>query len=391
MKTSFLQRLEESSMRKQSFLFYGLDASYEKIPICFRPKNADGLSSVFEKTSNKENVSKKNVSSETSLTEMVGTIWNFSKALIDSTSDRVIGVKLQSAYFESLGDEGSRLLKKILTYCKQKGLLTLLDIKRADIPKTSLAYARAYLDDRGGSYFAGLIDAITIVPFFGLDSIEAFAKVALQNGKFVFICLFGSNVGAKELFDMRLENGDTFGFSLAMKIANHFGLQKKYTPKKHKTSDDENIRYHPTEKGDLASADYSTALGFVVGATYPEKAALLRGHLCDVSFLVPGYGAQGGDRDKLSHFFWTHRDGLAKDKEKGKKNDSSGHLQNAGYKGAILPLSRSFMYPWDDSTLVKECGWSEEDRDIKKISHSKVQSMQKKAVEYYNRQFSMGS
>ena len=43
----------------------------------------------------------------------------------------------------------------------------------------------------------------------------------------------------------------------------------------------------------IGAAGYS-AVGAVVGATYPEQLKELRGRLPHTFFLVPGYGAQGG-------------------------------------------------------------------------------------------------
>ena len=46
-----------------------------------------------------------------------------------------------------------------------------------------------------------------------------------------------------------------------------------------------------------------SAVGAVVGATYPEQLAALREKLPHTFFLVPGYGAQGGGAKDVSYAF----------------------------------------------------------------------------------------
>jgi orotidine-5'-phosphate decarboxylase len=54
--------------------------------------------------------------------------------------------------------------------------------------------------------------------------------------------------------------------------------------------------------GDRGKTGYSL-VGAVVGATYPEQLAELRGALPGVPFLVPGYGAQGGSAADVAAAF----------------------------------------------------------------------------------------
>ena len=46
-----------------------------------------------------------------------------------------------------------------------------------------------------------------------------------------------------------------------------------------------------------------SAVGAVVGATYPEEAKVLRARLAHTFFLVPGYGAQGANAEMLKNCF----------------------------------------------------------------------------------------
>jgi orotidine-5'-phosphate decarboxylase len=52
----------------------------------------------------------------------------------------------------------------------------------------------------------------------------------------------------------------------------------------------------------MGTKGYS-AVGAVVGATYPEQAAKLRERMPHTFFLVPGYGAQGGKAEDLAVCF----------------------------------------------------------------------------------------
>ena len=52
-----------------------------------------------------------------------------------------------------------------------------------------------------------------------------------------------------------------------------------------------------------------SAVGAVVGATYPQQLAELRGALPHTFFLVPGYGAQGGGAKDVVPAFDKNGDG----------------------------------------------------------------------------------
>ncbi|MDE6874550.1 MAG: orotidine 5'-phosphate decarboxylase, partial [Lachnospiraceae bacterium] len=60
-------------------------------------------------------------------------------------------------------------------------------------------------------------------------------------------------------------------------------------------------------EGCVGACGYS-AVGAVVGATYPQQGRVLRALMPKAYILVPGYGAQGGKGKDLIHFF--NKDGL---------------------------------------------------------------------------------
>ena len=59
---------------------------------------------------------------------------------------------------------------------------------------------------------------------------------------------------------------------------------------------------------DTVGKDGYSAVGAVVGATHPEEAKILRERLPHTFFLIPGYGAQGGNAEMLKSCF--HKGGL---------------------------------------------------------------------------------
>ena len=59
---------------------------------------------------------------------------------------------------------------------------------------------------------------------------------------------------------------------------------------------------------DVVGESGYSAVGAVVGATYPEMGKVLRKVMPKSFILVPGYGAQGGKGKDLVHFF--NEDGL---------------------------------------------------------------------------------
>ena len=79
----------------------------------------------------------------------------------------------------------------------------------------------------------------------------------------------------------------------------------------------------------MGNEGYS-AIGAVVGATYPQEIATLRKIMPKTYFLVPGYGAQGATAKDIKHCF--NPDGL----------------------GAIINASRSILYAYNTPTGKKK-------------------------------------
>ena len=89
-------------------------------------------------------------------------------------------VKFQSAYFEAVGPQGLYTLQSLIREAKKLGYYVILDAKRSDISTTATAYAQAAFD----IYEA---DALTVIPFMGKESVNAFVDYARNKGNDIFL------------------------------------------------------------------------------------------------------------------------------------------------------------------------------------------------------------
>lgn len=181
--------------------------------------------------------------------------FEFNKSIIDTTHDLVCAYKPNSAFYEALGADGIRQLKETCSYIKQNypEIPIILDAKRGDIGNTNNGYVEFAF-----KYLAS--DAITLHPYMGQDSLQPFLD---QTDKGCFILCKTSNDGSDEF--QSLETG---GEKLYKTIA------KAVSGKWNKNGN----------------------CMLVVGATYPEELKEIReitGN--EMTFLVPGIGAQGGN------------------------------------------------------------------------------------------------
>lgn len=211
-------------------------------------------------------------------------VLTFNKNIIDRVCDVVPAVKVQIAYYEQLGYHGIKAFGETCRYAKGKGLIVIADAKRNDIGPTASCYANAYL---GKTQIAGKekkalpCDFLTVNWYLGSDCAKPFVEQCRTRDKGVFALVKTSNPSSGELQDLKLEDGRTVYEVMADMVASFRGRKGKY--------------------------GYSR-VGAVVGATYPEQAAALRKRLQGVFFLIPGYGAQGGNAEMLRGCF--DRNGL---------------------------------------------------------------------------------
>lgn len=211
-------------------------------------------------------------------------IWQFNKGIVDATYDIIPAVKPQIAMYEQFGIPGLIAFKKTVDYCKEKGLVVIGDIKRGDIGSTSTAYAIGHLGkvQVGYNTYAGFDeDFVTVNPYLGTDGVKPFVDVCKEDNKGIFVLVKTSNPSSGEFQD-KIVDGKPL-YELVGRMVDTWGSEV------------------------IGKSGYS-AVGAVVGATYPEMGRVLRDIMPKSYILVPGYGAQGGKAKDLVHYF--NEDGL---------------------------------------------------------------------------------
>lgn len=193
-------------------------------------------------------------------------IFEYNKTIIDATSDIVAIYKPQIAYYEANGLEGLIAYQRTLRYIKEKGLLSIGDVKRGDIASTAKEYAKAHFK---GEFEA---DFITLNPYMGMDSITPYLDYLKTGEKGVFVLLRTSNEGAKDIECLDY-NGEALYFKVGDELKNF--------------------------ADELTSECGYSPLGFVVGATHSEEAKKIRERYKNIFFLLPGYGAQGAKAEDI--------------------------------------------------------------------------------------------
>lgn len=193
-------------------------------------------------------------------------IGDFCREVVELVADRVPCVKLQSAFFELHGHAGVAAYEATCDLARAHGLLVIGDVKRGDIGSTAEAYAEAHFR---------WADALTLHPLLGSDSVAPFL-VSCRLDKGVFLLVRTSNASARQFQDLRCGER-TLSEHLAEAVRT-WGEQTD------------------------AGHEYS-AVGAVVGATYPEQLAGWRLAMPRAWFLLPGVGAQGGRVEDLAPAF----------------------------------------------------------------------------------------
>ena len=181
---------------------------------------------------------------------------DFLLRVIGETAVRAAAFKPNMAYFEAMGIEGIEILENILAEIPAE-IPVILDAKRSDIGETQKYYAQRYFEGWN-------VDAVTLNPFLGYDSIEPFLDF---EGKAVYLLAVTSNPGSADFQRQELKDGRRV-FELV------------------------------TALGERAKAeDRATDVGYVVGLTNAEN---VLPKMPDAPLLVPGLGAQGGDLGALA-------------------------------------------------------------------------------------------
>ncbi|NWG16968.1 MAG: orotidine-5'-phosphate decarboxylase [Chloroflexi bacterium] len=206
--------------------------------------------------------------------------FSFNRWIIEQTAEYAAAFKANIAFYEACGQQGLHELHLTIDYLRQHypDIFTICDAKRADIGSTNQAYAQAIFDQMG-------FDAITLHPYLGREALEPFLSRA---DKGCIVLCRTSNPGAREFQDL-----ETGGKPLWLVVAEQVSREW----------------------------DVKHNCMLVVGATYPEEMRRIRQAVGEMTFLVPGIGAQGGDIEATIHA------GL-----------------NASGKGLIVNASRSIIF-----------------------------------------------
>ncbi len=207
-------------------------------------------------------------------------VFDFNKKLIDTLCDIIPSVKVQIAYYEMYGVAGMKAYEETLKYAAEKDLVVIADAKRNDIGSTAACYAKTFLgetDVNGLKKQAFPADYVTVNGYLGTDGIQPFVDECENKDKGIFVLVKTSNPSGAEIQNQVLENGVPMYEYMG-------GLVEKW--------------------GESTIGKYGySAVGAVVGATHPKEAARLREVLPHTFFLIPGYGAQGGNAEMLKSCF----------------------------------------------------------------------------------------
>ena len=216
-----LKSLSQQIKIKESFLCVGLDIDLSKIP--------------------------------THILNEKDPIFVFSKSIIDATHKYAVAYKPNLAFFEAYGIKGWKAFGKTIDYINKNypNHFIIADAKRGDIGNTSGRYAKAFFENYG-------VDAVTISPYMGRDSIEPFLS---YKDKYAVLLTLTSNEGSKDL--QYIEEKGIPVYEKVLRLSTKF--------------------------------ENAHNLMYVVGATKSENLKSIRNIVPDSFLLIPGIGAQGGN------------------------------------------------------------------------------------------------
>ncbi len=185
-------------------------------------------------------------------------LFEWARKVIARTHPYVCAYKPNLAFYEARGSRGIASLERIMAYLSShhRGIPVIGDAKRADIGSTSEAYARFLFDHLG-------FDAVTLSPWLGRDALDPFLG---RPDKGCIILCRTSNPGADDLQTLVVD-GMPLWQRVAMMVSTRWN-------------------------------DSGNCL-LVMGATRPDDLRTARTLVGDMTFLVPGIGAQGGNLEEV--------------------------------------------------------------------------------------------
>ena len=249
--THFADRVADAVERKRSQVVVGLDPVPDQLPVELRGETVLGRE------------------------HTAAACARFCCGIVDAVAPYTVAVKPQLAFFEALGADGMRAFEEVCDYARAAEMIVIADGKRGDIGSTARAYAAAYVE--AGGEQPPIADAITVNPYLGRDAMEPFLAACRREGAGIFCLVKTSNAGGADVQDVRLSDGTLLWQHVA-------GLVREWGE-------------------DLVGERGLSAVGAVVGATFPREIAEARRLLPQSVFLIPGVGAQGGRPADLAPAF----------------------------------------------------------------------------------------
>jgi orotidine-5'-phosphate decarboxylase len=180
-------------------------------------------------------------------------IVRFNRAIVEATRDLVCAYKPNMGFYAAYGVEGLAALAETRWLIPAE-IPVILDCKVGDMDNTAARYAKGYFEEWG-------FDAVTANPYMGEDSVKPFLDYWDRG---VIVLCKTSNPGSGDLQDVIVRDGERETF---LTVA---------------------------ERAQRWNAEYPATVGLVVGATYPEQLARIRGVCPELPILLPGVGAQSG-------------------------------------------------------------------------------------------------
>jgi orotidine-5'-phosphate decarboxylase len=201
----------------------------------------------------------------------------FGLRVVDAAAGRVGIVKPQVAFFEAHGSAGLLALEDVLSAARAAGLLVIGDAKRGDIGSTMEGYTEAWL--RNGSPLE--VDALTVSPYLGVDSLARTRATADAHGKGLFVLAATSNPEAGAIQTVRTPSGSTVAATIVETVSN------------------------------WNAGEPLGSTGVVVGATVDLAAVGIEpSSLAGIPVLAPGFGHQGAEFSDVRRLFGEAADSV---------------------------------------------------------------------------------
>jgi orotidine-5'-phosphate decarboxylase len=215
----------------------------------------------------------------------------FTDAVVEALAGSVAVLKPQMAFYERFGARGIAVLEDAVAAIRSAGALVLLDAKRGDIGSTMEAYADYLRSDHPMQ-----VDAMTVSPYLGPESLEPARSTAQRFGGGLFVLA-------------RTSNPDAGTFQHAA-VGDRTVAQAVVDTVRGWNTPDWLVSDPPTDIASLRDqrstwGAATGSYGVVVGATLPELDVDLDS--LGGPILAPGLGAQGGSPADLRRLFGHDR------------------------------------------------------------------------------------